>query len=478
MKGDKMMAKTVTKLRLRGFLSDRFSSQLEQSYLDDDHVLVLKDVDCEMQFDSVRGFFRYETEQHNYLPVFHLLGSVREIVGDFPYGVNRIYFGESDKAYLSKDISYYPSPRELAYIVSKCGFFTKDFKIPNILVTNSYSFPVKVDLIVVPPDNGEDIGADRMSVPIFYVTLKGTGVSRKTDKLLDYYGINVDPSYPSYALTAESSGYTDPDKRLLEYIEEVKPVQVTAERLSRDQYLQPEEEAELLRFHENQAERVVRDTQTVFDVPEPTKEDVMLAVKSRQIGDRVAHARQLALESKGKAVPASEPEPTHEGVEPPAVDGLFDMSNILEKPVQSDTHTMSDVFSSDIFVDNKDTGAGEALFAPLKEPVDSAANFDGLEVVSKDKAAEDIVESSAEDIVEDVARDDVFEQRDKNAADVADVDEQTKLEEERVTKNAQATAVEIQQEETRTEEYFPKLSFFDITSDDQHGQDDDSLEPC
>ena len=57
-----------------------------------------------------------------------------------------------------------------------------------------------------------------MNLPTVYLELVGTGINRKNDKLLDYYGIDFESDYPMYSLTAESSGYVDPP--LMMYIEE------------------------------------------------------------------------------------------------------------------------------------------------------------------------------------------------------------------------------------------------------------------
>lgn len=238
-------------------------------------------VPCEMTFEAENAFMSHESPEHQYLPVFHIVGYVTELTGDFGYDVSSIKFGEEDKSKLYQDILYYPTPQELSDMILNGDYFTKKFQIPDILTKNTYSFPVKVEVSVVPPDPSAEHDADR--VPLMYVDLKGTGVSKENDKLLAYYGINLESNYPVFALTAESSGYFDPPL-LRHIVTEKKEVEEEVSQYNSEDYLSPEEQAELMLFGkepERQAE------QPMPQAPEFDDEELLMAQANLRISRRV-----------------------------------------------------------------------------------------------------------------------------------------------------------------------------------------------
>lgn len=282
-------------MKLRAALNDNYRAKREQAYMSRNDVITLQKVPCEMTFRATAAWMSHESEKHHYLPVFHLTGQIEEIHGNFPYNVSSLNFaGEDVQRGLQRDILYYPSPKELAHLIETGKFYTDRFELPEILTANTYSFPALVDLTIVPPPHpaayekasyGNTVGADeidRNNLPIFYVTLAGTGIDRKKDALLDYYGIDVDMDYPAYVLTAESSGYTAPT--LMEYVVE-PPMLDVGPTVDNTLYMSAEEEAELRRQRE-QAQQVKEQTPTADY--EMTAEDIELAQAQRNIEERVA----------------------------------------------------------------------------------------------------------------------------------------------------------------------------------------------
>ena len=102
-------------MRLKGMLKNHLHAQLEQHMFDD--ATVLENVPCEMTFECKQGFMEFETEAHSYLPLMHLIGSVTEVRGDFPFHISSLYFDNADVPYLTKDILYYPNPEEIAHTI-------------------------------------------------------------------------------------------------------------------------------------------------------------------------------------------------------------------------------------------------------------------------------------------------------------------------------------------------------------------------
>lgn len=288
-------------IRLKGLLMNHQQSRLENHLMDD--TIVLKNVPCEMTFESSQVFMEHESEKHNYLPVFHLRGNITEIHGDFPYHISSLYFDEVDRPYLSKDCLYYPSPDELSYMIKTGKFFSNRFQIPEILDKNTYSFPAVVNLTIVPPPNpaayeqatcmgGFDAVTDleKLNLPLVYVGLAGSGINRKNDKLLDYYDIDVEENYESYVLTAESSGYTDPP--LMMYFEEpVIEQEVQKEDMS-EYYITPEEEAQMLRVSKEQQAQNVAEATFTEKYSTHTAEDVLIAKADKEIRQRIDERKQ------------------------------------------------------------------------------------------------------------------------------------------------------------------------------------------
>lgn len=291
-------------MKLKGMLATNLQALLESHMLDD--AIVLENVPCEMTFVATQAYMENESEKNNYLPVFHIMGNVTEIHGDFPFHISGLYFDENDKPFLSKDCLYYPSPDELAHMITTGKYFSKYFKIPDILGANTYSFPALVNLTIIPPPNPvayenatynggftAETDTEKLNLPIVYVGLAGSGINRKNDKLLDYYGIDLDESFETYALTAESSGYTEPS--LMMYFEEPEMVNEDAvQQDMSDYYITPEDEANLLktqREHEQQAE-----VQPMLDKSEyqmHDMEDVIIAKADREINKRIDNRKTL-----------------------------------------------------------------------------------------------------------------------------------------------------------------------------------------
>lgn len=291
-------------LKLRALLADDYRSKIEHSYMTNDEFIVLHGVPCEMTFESSGGWLEFESEQHSYLPLFHITGRVKSISGNFPYNVSTLFFADSDLQKMKKDILYYMNPEELAHMITVGRFFTNQFKLPEILVRNEYSFPCLVDLTIIPPENPvayeqmtysggvtEDSvgGIGKDNLPIFYVGMAGTGITRKQDPLLDYYGIDFDEDYPVYALTAESSGYTDPP--LMEYITE--PIQEAEEVLEDvdEMYMDDTELIETQEEQEEMADFVHEKNDKI-----PDFEDVIVEEAYRRIKRRVDSKGRFGLE--------------------------------------------------------------------------------------------------------------------------------------------------------------------------------------
>lgn len=290
-------------MKLRALLLDNYRAKVEQAYMHSGEAIVLQNVPCEMDFEAISGWVEHESEKHNYLPLFHLTGRITGIHGNFPYNVSSLTFAESDiDTYLQKDILYYMSPKELAHLIEVGKFFTNKFELPDILTRNTYSFPVMVNLTIVPPPNPAAYeqasyelglsdnsinGIDKDNLPIFYIGFAGTGVNRKKDKLLDYYGIDFDEDFPLYALTAESSGYTQPT--LMEYVTEpVEEVQEQVEAID-EMYVTPEEEAAMLKQREEQKEDVPQFNPQ--DDYQMDAEDILLAQADKNIERRIEKIR-------------------------------------------------------------------------------------------------------------------------------------------------------------------------------------------
>ena len=101
-------------MRLKGMLKNHLHAQLEQHMFDD--AMVLENVPCEMTFECKQGFMEFETEAHSYLPLMHLIGSVTEVRGDFPFHISSLYFDYADVTYFTLNIFYFSNTVEITYM--------------------------------------------------------------------------------------------------------------------------------------------------------------------------------------------------------------------------------------------------------------------------------------------------------------------------------------------------------------------------
>lgn len=351
-------------MKLKAVIMDDYKARMEQGYMRGQDVITLKEVPCEMKFIADAGWMEHENESHQYLPVFHLSGHVTEIRGNFPYNVSTLSFGDTaGNPDFQKDLLYYLTPDELTRLIQVGKFYTKKFQLPEILTNNEYSLPVLVDMMIVPPprpieyeqaafENGltdtSVNGIDKTNLPIFYIGFAGTGINRKKDKLLDYYGIDFDEDFPTYALTAESSGYTEPT--LMDYlVEPVEEEEIAPEKLE-EVYLTPEQEAALKEKDVQKQETVpVRD-----DDYQMTDEDILLAEADKNIERRIELVRQSEKQEK-----LQRDQQKQQSVQKEAVP---------EKDVQKQAEVQAEKQSSQAV---KETSAKESSLAKLEQMMKS-----------------------------------------------------------------------------------------------------------
>ena len=305
-------------MKLKAMAKGSSQARLENAYMEKGSTIELKGVPCEITFEATGGFIEHESEQHDYLPVFHLIGEIKEVKGDFPYNVTSLYFGESEKSKLQKDIYYYPSPAELAHMITTGRYFSGDFQVPEVLGQNVYNFPAVLDLTIIPPPNqvayeaatydplaNATDEADHLNLPVFYVGFAGSGIDRKSDRLLDYYGIDLDDSYETYVLTAESSGYTDPP--LMNYIEAPVVERQDVQQEDRSEYyITPEEEREMLDIAKQEEEQAQEQMSDEPYFHEPDMEEILIAQADRNIAKRLEDRRSKHLSSEKVAQDANE----------------------------------------------------------------------------------------------------------------------------------------------------------------------------
>lgn len=394
-------------MRLKGMLMNHLHAQLEQHLFD--NAMVLQDVPCEMTFRTAQGYMEYENEQHSYLPLFHLIGSIAEIRGDFPFHVSSLYFDDADKPYLTKDILYYPNPDELAHMIKVGQFYTKNFAIPKILDSQEYSFPARVNLTIIPPPNpagyematyGGDFVAEtdeeKLNLPIIYVQMAGTGVTRKTDKLLDYYGIDFEEDMEIYPLTAESSGYVDPP--LMMYMQEPQSLSVETTRENiREMYISKEEEAQLIREQKAKESQAVVEPQVTDDYQMASPEDILLAQAERRIEQRVnERVKQNMLERQAQSEPIVEQEVQKESeAELSSESQKDDMLDFLNNTKNGDfifIDPKSDVLPEQTHSDNDFIKTDEDGFIKEDEPLSETV---------QDDIATEVVEKQSENFIED-----------------------------------------------------------------------------
>ena len=394
-------------MRLKGMLMNHLHAQLEQHLFD--NAMVLQDVPCEMTFRTAQGYMEYENEQHSYLPLFHLIGSIAEIRGDFPFHVSSLYFDDADKPYLTKDILYYPNPDELAHMIKVGQFYTKNFAIPKILDSQEYSFPARVNLTIIPPPNpagyematyGGDFVAEtdeeKLNLTIIYVQMAGTGVTRKTDKLLDYYGIDFEEDMEIYPLTAESSGYVDPP--LMMYMQEPQSLSVETTRENiREMYISKEEEAQLIREQKAKESQAVVEPQVTDDYQMASPEDILLAQAERRIEQRVnERVKQNMLERQAQSEPIVEQEVQKESeAELSSESQKDDMLDFLNNTKNGDfifIDPKSDVLPEQTHSDNDFIKTDEDGFIKEDEPLSETV---------QDDIATEVVEKQSENFIED-----------------------------------------------------------------------------
>lgn len=469
-------------MRLRGLLADRYSSRVENAYLREEEVVVLDDVECEMVFESAKVFMEHENEQHHYLPVFHLSGQIKEIRGKFPYNVTTLFFADEDLPYLMKDCVYYPKPEELAHMITTGKFYSKRFQIPEILDHNQYSFPARIRLTIVPPPNpaayematfhdglpSDPVNVDKDNLPIFYVGLIGTGISRKNDPLLDYYDIDLDESFPSYVLTAESSGYTDPP--LMMYIPEpVVEEEEVPEDLS-DYYVTDEDEMIRATDEQQMSAEAEQQTDVQADYAAPDMESMIVAKADRNIERRIEAKRQQTkqlsdstaqreapvVESEDLISYEPEEEPVQEAVEKPQVhmehtlsDEIVDLEDEItadpEEEYLDDEMEMDEEEIAEDAVESVDVTADTDLYAPSEAHPEVPQDYKEVQV-TKDAAEES--ESSTDD---DRIEEDATNLADMPSEDVEDAEAQTKLDDAKTLERAKDAAVQIQTETSEEE---------------------------
>lgn len=485
-------------MRLKGMLKNHLHAQLEQHMFDD--ATVLENVPCEMTFECKQVFMEFETESHSYLPLMHLIGSITEVRGDFPFHISSLYFDNADMPYLTKDILYYPNPEEIAHMITVGKFYTKQFGLPDVLENQTYSFPARVNLTIVPPPNpaayeiatyGGDFVAEtdeeKLNLPTVYLELAGTGINRKNDKLLDYYGIDFEDDYPIYSLTAESSGYVDPP--LMMYIDEpqLSEEDAMAKEDMQEMYITPEEEVALIREQkareaEAQAQAQVEPTP---DYQLSTPEDVLIAQASKNIEKRVGErllenekekqAQREALEAEDEKALESEQEDemqetqesekTAESTYDPMMDLLDRTSNddfimvgaseeSVEKPLTEDDYIMSDEESyDDIASEVEDTASDEVIVDEAmaseviqpdtpQEQAEVKMDFDPEHNSFVEDEREEEKETSSDGLIDEDS--DHVDMENMQGADVSDTKLQAKLNEAHTRDVSMNAAVNIQ----------------------------------
>lgn len=326
-------------MKLQARLREKRSSYIETSYLRNNDLMVLENVPAEMIFEASQGFMEHESQKHDYLPYFHLIGKIQEIKGSFPFNVTSLYFSVQDEAFLIKDLFYYPSPEELAHIIGTGRFYSRHFQIPTILSANTYTLPCRVDLMIIPPANPAQYEAnqythfmdlddeDKTNLPIFYIGITGSGVTRRNDRLLDYYGIDVPDIEGQFVFTAEASGYTDPP--LMKYME--APMISQAAQLEDQHFIENDKEGLLHDDAERQREDLenIVEKQKQEEFHAATPEDALIAQTDREIERRMAERFDgqrmslAAIREHDRRVQADEDQarPVQEEIKPGRYDG-------------------------------------------------------------------------------------------------------------------------------------------------------------
>lgn len=471
-------------MKLRALLLDNYRAKVEQAYMHAGDAITLKGVPCEMEFEVSSGWMEHESEKHHYLPLFHLMGNVKSITGNFPYNVSSLTFSKSDvETKLQKEILYFMKPEELAHLITVGKFYTNKFQLPEILTRNTYSFPVMVDLTIVPPPNpaayeqasfsiGLDGNAgqiDRDNLPIFYVGFAGTGVNRKKDALLDYYGIDFDEDFPMYALTAESSGYTNPT--LMEYVTEPEEEVQAEQEATEELYVTPEEEAEMLKQQKEQSQEEVYQPNPQDDY-QMDAEDVLLAQADKNIEQRIAkvlsHDKAKTMQRESASASVNKTVQTPDKSKASTLEKLANLekmmksndskSNLMKKPEQvvREESVQAAEKSDAIPVKEESVVARDVTeSAKLTQPdvpqqqADVKMDFNPETNVllhpENDKSKKDVQDDVGG---LDVEEDDMTKLREANGGDVSDSRLQAKVDEANVRENARQAAVDIQSDVT------------------------------
>lgn len=473
----------MTTMKLRGMLKDDYQSRVEQAYMRKEDVITLKQVPCEMKFQATGGWIEHESEKHHYLPVFHLAGHITGIKGNFPYNVSSLDFGEDKNGNLDKDILYYMTPDEMTHLIQTGKFYTEHFELPEMLTANEYELPVLVDLTIVPPphpaayeqasydvmmENAAGEAIDRSNLPLFYVSFAGTGIDRKKDKLLDYYGIDLDMDYPLYTMTAEASGYTSPT--LIEYV--TAPVMETeAEKAAQAElYMTEEEEARLLRQHEEeqQAQQQVESQYHPEEDYQMTQADMMLTQADRNVEARVAkrlenmkQAEQVAnvremqsqTQQNMQQVLVKE-EPVVQKQEPVALQTL---ESFMKKPVKEELVEETPITDVPNLAQGSSHSQSELQEEPVHETVvqpEAPESYKHIEAqvkgesdaVKRNDEHQQFEDGKQDEATFDADEDDMQKLSEAQGGDVADATLQAKVNEADVRENARQVAVGLQQE--------------------------------
>lgn len=440
-------------LKLKAFLADHHPLELQQAYHQNEKIKVFHDVACEMKFVSSDGWFEHESEQHQFLPIFHIRGNILELHGKFPYNVSTLTFDEDTIKRLDKDILYFLTPSELSYLIETGKYFTKHFQLPKVLTNNAYDFPVKVNLTVIQPEDesiydSANFVLDKENLPIFYVEFVGTGVTRKQDKLLDYYGIDFDSKYEVYALTAESSGYTDPP--LIQYIPEPEMEQETVakEKESMD-YLSPEEENSLIRATKAEEEKKEPSVEFANDY-QFTEEDILIAAADKNIERRIEERRKDLKNQYNKSVDGKSTDQT-----PMDAQVTSDLTNLL-MAVTGQTPTAPKSVSPTISADKTNILSSNQEIKSQKTEPESPEQMKKIQVDVHplEKKFEKKFENEGEKPDQtdnlDSYENDVNRLSDAQGADVSDTRLQTKVDEAKAAEVAKSVAIDIQSDILKT----------------------------
>lgn len=452
-------------MKLQAKLLSSLSSHMEQRYLGMSDVVRLENLSVEMVFKTSQGFMGHSSPEHDFLPYFHMIGEIKEIKGDFPFNVSSLYFRDADRKSMIRDIFYYPTPEELAHIITVGQYYSRNFEIPQILSANTYSLPCVVNLTIVPPPNqaayetmtafnfDELADEEKANLPLFYVGLVGTGVSRKNDRLLDYYGIDLEDGYQHFVLTAESSGYVKPS--LLEYMQSPTVEEHVEKEADDEYYISPEEEADLLHNAREQDRAAVRQASEKMmaniqaDFHEASPEDALLAQADRDIVRRMEQkfgGPRMSLDSLRKR-----PD---------------DLARIHaeEKSLSGDTGDSSGGFLTEESAASLQGG----------DVSDARAQAKVNEAYSQDQALGAAVQQQQEQVAEDSVPEDQTDLEHMSGADVSDARAQVKVDEAKA-KDVALDAARAQQAEHVAEDHAHRevpQSMQDIADQADHGSDE------